>query len=261
MPVALRDYVLIRIRGEVNTVPGVVVSSGAKGVEIATRDGRLIGPLSPSHRAIQSIAAPLPEDLAQIYDRATRKWKKGDAVLVEYEGRSLRGRVERGGTSSVSVIALDPDHPGVEIMLRCPGSMLTEAAPFEIAPVSAPMNRWGITSYREHKELSEETRAVSGKITLDGKPVLAFRNDGRGGCNFYDRLPGGKPPLPYEDMMLVDLIQWHRDLGIAHSVFEPLDCWIEWMQHDRLLGIDERAWAEQEIARHAEFAAPAPGMP
>ncbi|MGI8547338.1 MAG: hypothetical protein ACR2M1_08380 [Gemmatimonadaceae bacterium] len=49
-----------------------------------------------------------------------------------------------------------------------------------------PSSHVTLTSYREHKGLSEETVAFDSSILLDGRKVGTALNTGRGGANIYD---------------------------------------------------------------------------
>ena len=48
-----------------------------------------------------------------------------------------------------------------------------------------------LKNIKVHPDMSEETHCFSATIYVDGKKAGFVKNEGRGGCHFYDWLDGG----------------------------------------------------------------------
>lgn len=70
------------------------------------------------------------------------------------------------------------------------------------------------------RSLSEETLAFTAVVKIDGKPAYAAKNQGCGGCNYYDRLRPDAPSIQDIERFLIAQGKAKAD------DFEILDCYI-----------------------------------
>lgn len=104
------------------------------------------------------------------------------------------------------------------------------------------MDAWGLKDYSEVPAMSEETTAFTATVTYDGVPVIAAKNDGRGGCNSYYALSGGYATVQrFEEAAK----QWLMDHGMPErDCFEAGDMWLTWKASQAPYGMTAKQMVE-----------------
>ena len=180
-PVAKPDRVEVNVKGG-GVLTGVVskVSAGKVTMLVDGSDDRIVsGPVA----IFRFVATPMPVNAARA---AVVALQKGDRVETAHKGKLLLG-VVRSVTGTSLKMVLD----GGKSEIGGPPSLFRKSDAPLPSDGPSPMDRWGMTAYKEYARMSEETTAFNGTITLHGKPVIAAENTGKGGCNSYHALRGG----------------------------------------------------------------------
>ena len=225
--------VSFRAKGK-GEVVGVVVGAGRTKLAVHTPGGTYDVP-APSLK--RSEVEP-DFDVAAVI-AANEPPKKGDVVdVLAPDGNTLRGIVTKVAKVYATVRTL---HSEVD----APFDLITTADATPGADASDAMKDYDVKSYKEHRELSEETEAFSAKITYRGKVVLEASNNGHGGCNMYYPTVKGGPNFH------ADVKRWAEENGHPNPI-EPEDTWIDWHRVGRLIGVP----ATEVIT---SYSSPAPG--
>lgn len=206
------------------TVHGVVAKVAGGKATVMTDDlETFTGPVG----GLQGSDKPVPEPLLARLG-VGKAFAKGDRVCFDHRGETLHGVVTKGGAARI-VVVLDGGRQrtsGPAAGFRASDKPLPKDPPSE-------MDRWGVVDHRASARMSEETEAFTATVTYDGKPVAHARNDGRGGCNLYQPLPGqGRDLL---DRLHADAAEWTRRNG--GEPFEPEDDWLSWAANERPFGV------------------------
>jgi len=163
-------------------------------------------------------------------------FSKNDRVEFDHKGETLYGVVKQGGSKTVKVVG-----DGGKYEYSVPPSMLRHSGQPLAKDDPHPMDAWGLKGYAEVAAMSEETVAFTATVTRDGVPVLAAKNDGRGGCNSYYPVAGGGG---YGNVQRLEeeAKQWLIDHGMPEEdCFEAGDMWLSWKATQAPYGVTARA--------------------
>ena len=167
------------------------------------------------------------------------KLKKRDRVEFEYEGKTVYGVVEKGGSKKIEVVIDGGDN-------MVGGSPKCFRLSDEPLPKDEPnvMDKWSVKG-RKDIEGHGDSPTFSAKICLSGKPVMHVGNNGWGGGNEYHPLKG----FDYSvfDQFIADVRAWVGLFG-DETMHEPDDFWVSWYTDDRPYGITAKQSIEQKIA-------------
>jgi hypothetical protein len=152
--------------------------------------------------------------------------KKGTRVKFNQDGKILYGTVSKGSTinkdgasSSVKVVV----DGGKFVVTGHPLCFRKDNTPMP-RDLPSVMDKYSVTSYKEHKDMSDETVCFSAKICLNGKPFLNTSNTGCGGPNEYHLISGSQEDL---DIFFEDAKTWNIQFG-DKKPYEPEDTWVSW---------------------------------
>ena len=152
-------------------------------------------------------------------------FRKGDRVEMTIKGEVLHGTVERAGERITAIL-----DGGAEKVSGQAAWFRPSAKPLPAEPPSA-MDPYAVVSFKEHKALSEETRAFSATITKYGRKIAVVRNDGTGGSNRYDLVDrmAGRGIL---DELHTHAQEWGVTI-VGRVLSEATDLWVEWFTMSR----------------------------
>jgi hypothetical protein len=199
---------------------------------------------SGSENSIRASDKPIPPNIQPKMDALVNGYAKGSRVQFEENGVMLYGTVVKGGLNVT--VRMD----GGESEMRGPSELFYPSQkPIEKDPPSE-MDRWGLKGYKAYPSMSEETECFEATITLNGKPVLAARNEGRGGSNSYYPLKGA--PVGVIGMFEEDATKWAQSHGTTLT-FELHDLWIDFKANKADYGVTSKAyWADyQSLSENA----------
>lgn len=171
-------------------------------------------------------------------------YQKGARVEFDHKGETMSGVVSKGG--SKPKVILD----GGKLECTVPAAALRDSSrPLPKDPPH-PMDSWSLKGYTEMVGMSQETQAFTATVLKDGVPLLAARNDGRGGCNSYYPVTGGYASVTaLEDAAK----QWLIDHGMPEEdCFEAGDMWMSWKANQAPYGMTGKAMVESWLADMAE---------
>ncbi len=161
-------------------------------------------------------------------------FKKGDRVEMTVKGEVLHGTVERAGATITAIL-----DGGAEKLSGQASWFRPSSKPLPVEPPSA-MDPYSVVSFKEHKALSEETRAFSATITKYGRKIAIVRNDGTGGSNRYDLVDrmAGRGIL---DELHVHAQEWGVNV-VGRVLSEATDLWVEWFTMSRPYAVTAREY-------------------
>lgn len=156
------------------------------------------------------------------------KYAAGDIVSLECKGKTVSGRVQKGGVRLQ--VAID----GGKLVVSGPASIATKIE-YPI-PGCETMKDWNIKSYRVIRG-HDDSEPFDATICYKGKPVIHAGNDGWGGCNTYHLV---KPE--YRDLLeqfRKDANAWWKEATGAEpkQYSENEDLWIFYEWYVRPSGI------------------------
>lgn len=155
------------------------------------------------------------------------KLRKGDRVAWVAEGEKRYGVVSKGGGKTVVVV-----HDGAKFETRGPVGLFKrsrKALPHDIK--KTPADAFGVSCYKEHPGLSDETIAFSAILMLNGKGFASVENTGKGADNLYHA--GGASPASsvecHEKLKQFHEAtkEWAKAFGCP-DLISPDDIWISW---------------------------------
>lgn len=180
-------------------------------------------------------------------------FKKGDRVELTIKGELLRGTVERAGTKVTAILDGGAEKvSGPSVWFR------PSTKPLPTEPPSA-MDPYAVVSFKEHRQLSEETMAFSATITKLGRKLAHVSNEGTGGSNRYavvDRAAGRD--------ILDELHQHAREWGVAtigRVLPEATDLWVEWCTTSRPYAVTAREYLADLSEPNGGAPSPTPDPP
>ena len=245
-PVAKPDRVEVDVRGG-GVLTGVVskVSAGKVTMLVDGSDDRIVsGPAG----IFRFVATPMPVNAARA---AVVSLVKGDRVETTHKGKLLLG-VVRSVTGTALKMVLD----GGKSEIGGPPSLFRKSDAPLPSDGPSPMDRWGMTAYKEYARMSEETTAFSAVITLDGVNVILAGNTGKGGCNDYTPLRG--VPHGMVNEFLADAVAWAKVAG-AESTSGADESWIHFVVNEKPYGVTAAAKFEEQNRQFAEWGLGAAG--
>lgn len=161
-------------------------------------------------------------------------FKKGDRVEFTIKGEVLHGTVERSGAKITAILDGGAEKVSGPAVWFRPSSK-----PLPVEPPSA-MDPYSVVSFKEHKALSEETRAFSATITKYGRKIADVTNEGTGGSNRYhlvDRMAG----RGILDELHVHAQEWGVNV-VGRLLSEATDLWVEWFTMSRPYAVTAREY-------------------
>lgn len=180
---------------------------------------------------VKSDESKMSKELKAHFEKVFKSLKKDEWVqFKDDKGDEKTGVVSKGGRNPIVI------YENGTLQCSGPAYIFKVITKPNIDDSDDIMKDWGISGYKEHKRMSEETTAFNAYITYKGKKVFAAKNDGKGGCNFYTRL-NLKPE--YRELMekfKSDAEQWKKAHSKTESVLEIEDLWLEWYSKSRPLG-------------------------
>jgi len=189
---------------------------------------RMIAELKITDYDNRAVPASIEPFLARDKE-ASVKVQKGDVVSFEHEGKTLTGRVEKGGKRA-TVFTKDGG-------LLVPAGLLSPYTPPSMEPALEP---WAISSLKDVSG-HDDSRPCIATITYHGKPVFKAIDDGWGGGMQFELIkPQGEN---YIHMLEAVLVQICKDAGVEPT--GVLDIWVYWYWTERV--------RDEEVATFIEY--------
>lgn len=150
-------------------------------------------------------------------------FKKNDEVTCEFEHKSRRGIVVRGGSKTITV---QLDDGRVEIKGH---ASLFQTAPRRAAFKDAPsaMDGYSVRKYKVNRSMSDETECFSADIISPTGAVINVYNRGRGGPDNHTSKTMVAVNKLYEDAK-----SWSKKNGGCYT-HELAGLWLGWYQNSR----------------------------
>jgi hypothetical protein len=180
-----------------------------------------------------STYAKMPQKLKEKYDFEFKTLKKGASVEFKDNGTTYQGVVTKGGNKP-SVV-----YENGTLEIKGHASLFTEIddSKFEKDEPSV-MDKWSVVSFKEHKELSDESTAFSAYIALNGKKIFCVKHDGCGGemtthsVDTYDK--------KISDLFDKDVLTWAKQFGMTWKPFCLDEEWVLWFAEEKPLKINAK---------------------
>lgn len=164
-------------------------------------------------------------------------FKKGECASFMDEGKTVTGRVIKGGKGRI-VVAINNGNTDVELEAN-------DCKPVELPPSTGAMANWQVSNYRIVHGHDDSTPYVA-DILHKGKKALISENDGWGGPDMMSLAKGASRELEHQfgkDIMAAV----KSATGSADAIPEPEGMWVIWDYFIRPCG-------EQTFEEHlAEF--------
>ena len=176
-----------------------------------------------------------PVDESQLHDDLKERrhqlmnpvtFKKGECASFEDEGKTVQGRVIKGGKNRI-IIAINNGRTDIEINA-------IECKPVELPEVTGPMKDWEVGSYKIVRGHDDSIPYVA-DILHKGKKALIGENDGWGGSDMFSLGRGTKRAVL--DQFYADLNESVKQAtGTTDGIHEPEGLWVTWDYYVRPSG-------------------------
>lgn len=166
----------------------------------------------------------LKEHRAMLMNPAS--FKKGECASFVDEGKTVQGRVIKGGKNRI-VVAINNGNTDVEIHA-------SNCKPVELPEVTGPMKDWEIGSYKIVHGHDDSIPYVA-DILHKGKKALIGENDGWGGDDTFSLGRGTKRAVL--DQFYADLNESVKQAtGTTDGIYQPEALWVTWDYYVRPSG-------------------------
>jgi hypothetical protein len=222
----------------------------------ASKQLKVIKRISEVHPAIRSIGnLSMHPALKARYELDFTKLSKGQYVeFVDAKGIKHTGVVEKGGTK-ISVV-----YDEGTMVCKGPASLFKVIAKPEMKEEPSVMDDWTVVGFKEHKDMSEETVAFTGKVAFRGKVVFEVSNRGHGGCmDIYliaSNLISDNSDVKSKSLLekfQKDAVAWAKQFGLKGEPIEVDESWVLWFATERPLGITAKKYFENHNQLMAQY--------